>query len=114
MKSGIPLAGSAPVVQDVAMSARAPLFLAFRYLRPLGAHLFLSANEQDVSEALALYEGARRPRADAVMALSAENGRRLVPASDAEYSPGSHASAATLGLMEYDPLAAPLGAAVTA
>jgi salicylate hydroxylase len=67
-----------------------------------------------VSEALALYEGARRPRADAVMALSAENGRRLVPASDAEYSPGSHASAATLGLMEYDPLAAPLGAAVTA
>ncbi len=34
MKSGIPLAGVAPVVQDVAMSARAPLFLAFRYLRP--------------------------------------------------------------------------------
>ena len=26
----------------------------FKYLRPLGAHLFLSANEKDVSEALAL------------------------------------------------------------
>lgn len=61
-----------------------------------------------VAEALAMYEQARRPRANEVMRLSAENGHRLVPASDADYRPGSHASAATLGLMDYDPMTVPL------
>lgn len=61
-----------------------------------------------VPQALALYERARRGRANEVMILSAENGHRLVPRSDDEYAPGSHASAATLGLMDYDPLSVPL------
>jgi 5'-nucleotidase len=39
-----------PLERGVFTQGRDP----FRYLRPLGAHLFLSANEQDVSEALAL------------------------------------------------------------
>ena len=40
----------------------------FRYLRPLGAHLFLSANEQDVSEALALGFPAARVLTESVAA----------------------------------------------
>jgi 5'-nucleotidase len=40
----------------------------FRYLRPLGAHLFLSANEQDVSEALALGYPAARVLTESVAA----------------------------------------------
>ena len=57
-----------------------------------------------VEPALALYERARIGRANQVMALSAENGLKLVPRSAAEYRPGSHSSAASLGLMEYNPL----------
>jgi 5'-nucleotidase len=40
----------------------------FRYLRPLGAHLFLSANEQDVSAALALGFPAARVLTESVAA----------------------------------------------
>ncbi|RYZ11696.1 MAG: 5'-nucleotidase [Comamonadaceae bacterium] len=40
----------------------------FRYLRPLGAHLFLSANEQDVSEALQLGFPAARVLTESVAA----------------------------------------------
>lgn len=74
------------------------------------AGLLLRAVEaaDTVPAALEIYERARRPRANEVMRLSAENGQRLVPASDADYRPGSHASAATLGLMEYDPMSVPL------
>ena len=42
----------------------------FRYLRPLGAHLFLSANEKDVSEALALGFPAARVLTDSAAAGS--------------------------------------------
>jgi hypothetical protein len=45
------------------------------------------------------------------MALSAENGYRLVPRSEAEYVPGSHTSPASLGLVDYDPVTVPLPAA---
>ena len=40
----------------------------FRYLRPLGAHLFLSANERDVSEALQLGFPAARVLTESVAA----------------------------------------------
>ncbi|MGJ7489046.1 5'-nucleotidase [Variovorax sp. ZT4R33] len=40
----------------------------FRYLRPLGAHLFLSANEKDVSEALRLGFPAARVLTESVAA----------------------------------------------
>ncbi|MGM3159130.1 5'-nucleotidase, partial [Bacillus cereus group sp. Bc247] len=40
----------------------------FRYLRPLGAHLFLSANEEDVREALQLGYPAARVLTDSVPA----------------------------------------------
>jgi 5'-nucleotidase len=40
----------------------------FRYLRPLGAHLFLSANEADVREALALGVPAARVLTESVQA----------------------------------------------
>jgi 5'-nucleotidase len=40
----------------------------FKYLRPLGAHLFLSANEKDVSEALQLGFPAARVLTDSVAA----------------------------------------------
>lgn len=40
----------------------------FRYLRPLGAHLFLSANERDVGEALALGFPAARVLTESVAA----------------------------------------------
>ncbi|RYG12993.1 MAG: 5'-nucleotidase [Burkholderiales bacterium] len=40
----------------------------FRYLRPLGAHLFLSANAQDVSEALAAGFPAARVLTESVLA----------------------------------------------
>ncbi|MDA8522369.1 5'-nucleotidase [Acidovorax sp. NCPPB 4044] len=43
----------------------------FRYLRPLGAHLFLSANEKDVSEALALGYPAARVLTESVQASHA-------------------------------------------
>ena len=42
----------------------------FRYLRPLGAHLFLSANEDDVSEALAAGFPAARVLTESVLAGS--------------------------------------------
>lgn len=64
----------------------------------------------DLPSALSTYERARLPRANEVMRLSAENGHRLVPQSEAEYSPGSHASPASLGLVDYNPVTAPLPA----
>jgi salicylate hydroxylase len=64
----------------------------------------------DVPQALALYERARLPRANRVMTLSAENGHRLVPRSEADYVPGSHTSPASLGLVDYDPVTVPLPA----
>jgi 2-polyprenyl-6-methoxyphenol hydroxylase-like FAD-dependent oxidoreductase len=68
------------------------------------------AAADDVPAALATYERARLPRANEVMRLSAENGHRLVPQSEAEYSPGSHASPASLGLVDYNPVTVPLPA----
>lgn len=54
--------------------------------------------------ALARYTAARLARASTVTRLSADNGRALVPPDEASFQPGSHSSAATLGLMAYDPL----------
>mgnify|MGYP000349555973 CR=1 FL=1 len=53
-----------PLERGVFTQGRDP----FRYLRPLGAHLFLSANEQDVSEALALGFPAARVLTESVAA----------------------------------------------
>ena len=53
-----------PLERGVFTQGRDP----FRYLRPLGAHLFLSANEQDVSEALALGFPAARVLTESVTA----------------------------------------------
>lgn len=53
-----------PLERGVFTQGRDP----FRYLRPLGAHLFLSANETDVSEALALGFPAARVLTESVAA----------------------------------------------
>ena len=53
-----------PLERGVFTQGRAP----FRYLRPLGAHLFLSANETDVNEALALGFPAARVLTESVAA----------------------------------------------
>ena len=53
-----------PLERGVFTQGRDP----FRYLRPLGAHLFLSANEQDVNAALALGCPAARVLTESVAA----------------------------------------------
>ena len=53
-----------PLERGVFTQGRDP----FRYLRPLGAHLFLSANEQDVNAALALGFPAARVLTESVAA----------------------------------------------
>ncbi len=53
-----------PLERGVFTQGRDP----FKYLRPLGAHLFLSANAQDVSEALKLGFPAARVLTDSVSA----------------------------------------------
>jgi 5'-nucleotidase len=53
-----------PLERGVFTQGRDP----FKYLRPLGAHLFLSANEKDVSEALALGFPAARVLTDSAAA----------------------------------------------
>lgn len=53
-----------PLERGVFTQGRDP----FRYLRPLGAHLFLSANEQDVREALQLGFPAARVLTESVAA----------------------------------------------
>ncbi|CAN7586620.1 5'-nucleotidase [Acidovorax sp. Leaf78] len=55
-----------PLERGVFTQGRDP----FKYLRPLGAHLFLSANEKDVSEALALGFPAARVLTDSAAAGS--------------------------------------------
>jgi len=72
-------------------------------LEDAGVLLRALAQSTRPADALRVYEQARLTRANEVMALSADNGRRLVPRSGAEYRPGSHASAASLGLMAYNP-----------
>ncbi len=62
------------------------------------------AETAEPAAALARYTAARLSRASAVTRLSADNGRALVPPEQASFQPGSHSSAATLGLMAYDPL----------
>jgi salicylate hydroxylase len=68
----------------------------------------VAAYPGDVTAALACYQRTRIGRANGIMALSMENGQRLVPRSAAEYQPGSHTSPASLGLMHYDPMSVPL------
>ncbi len=65
--------------------------------------------------ALACYTAARLARGNEVTRLSAENGHALVPRDESEFQPGSHSSAATLGLIAYDPLNVrlPVAGAVT-
>ena len=55
-----------PLERGVFTQGRDP----FKYLRPLGAHLFLSANENDVNEALALGFPAARVLTDSAAAGS--------------------------------------------
>ena len=57
-------AGGIPMQRGVFTQGRDP----FRYLRPLGAHLFLSANESDVRQALALGFPAARVLTESVQA----------------------------------------------
>ncbi|RUP24014.1 MAG: 5'-nucleotidase [Curvibacter sp.] len=57
-------AGGIPMQLGVFTQGRDP----FRYLRPLGAHLFLSANESDVRQALALGFPAARVLTESVQA----------------------------------------------
>jgi 5'-nucleotidase len=57
-------AGGIPMQRGVFTQGRDP----FRYLRPLGAHLFLSANESDVRQALAMGFPAARVLTESVQA----------------------------------------------
>ena len=59
-------AAGLPLERGVFTQGRPP----FNYLRPLGAHLFLSANEKDVSDALALGFPSARVLTDSVAAGS--------------------------------------------
>src|SRR3989344_3763184 len=61
----------------------------FRYLRPLGAHLFLSANEADVREALHLGYPAARAITESVQA-GAATGMRIRTALVAARSAAAH------------------------
>ena len=63
---------------------------------------------EDVPVSLSRYEAARLPRANDIMSRSADNGRRLVPRTGGDYLPGSHTSPASLGLMAYNPVTAPM------
>ena len=66
-------AGGIPMQRGVFTQGRDP----FRYLRPLGAHLFLSANESDVRQALAMGFPAARVLTESVQASNSHPRARI-------------------------------------